>query len=224
MPEPHLTRRQREDPLVMAWVRIQEWMEANARLLAILAGAVVLLVVVSLLWARARAEAEGKASEKVAEISTLYWQGGYDRVLQGADQIRKDFPRTNAAREALRIKGDALFWQGDFKGAEAAYRAYLKEADKPSPVRLGVRRNLAQALESGQQFKEAAEIYEELAKEPGPRAIQAELLLAAGLDWRTAGDATRATAAFSRVARDFADTPSGARGQICLGELQLRDP
>jgi tetratricopeptide (TPR) repeat protein len=224
VPEPHLTRRQREDPLVMTWVRTQEWMEANARLLAVVAGAVLLVIVVTVLWVRARAEAEGKAGEKVAEISALYWQGGYDRVIQGVDQLRKDYPGTAAAKEAIRVKGDALFWQGDFKGARAAYQAYLTEDTKPSPVRLGVRRNLAQALESERQFKEAAALYEELAREPGPRAIQAELLLAAGEDWRSAGDSARAAQAFGRVARDYADTPSGAKGQMYLGEVQLRDP
>jgi tetratricopeptide (TPR) repeat protein len=224
VPEPHLTRRQREDPLVIAWLRIQEWLEANARLLAIAAAAVVLLAVVSVLWVRARAQAEGKAGEKVAEISTLYWQGGYDRVIQGADQIRKDFPGTAAASEALRVKGDALFWQGDFKGAAAAYQTYLKENPKVSPVTLGVRRNLAQALESQGQARQAAEMYEALAAEQAPREFQAEIWLAAGRAWRTAGDSARALAAFRRVATDYADTPSGAKGQLSLGELQLHDP
>lgn len=223
MTEPHLTRRQREDPLVIAWVRAQEWLEAHARPLAITAGAVVLVVVVIVLWSRARSQAADQASARVTELSAPYWRGDYAAVQTQADEIRKQYPGTPGAADAARLKGDVLYWQGDFKKATQLYETYLKEIKTPSPVRSGVRANLAQAYEGDKQPRRAAEIYEELAKEPGPRLLRAELWLSAGRAWRAAGDSARAIAAYRTVSREFTDTPSAASAEIALGEMNQTD-
>jgi len=221
--EPHLTRRQREDPLVIAWLRSQEWLEANARVLAIVAGALVLVAVVAVLWSRARAQAADKASARVTEMSALYWRGDYASVLTQADGIRKEFPGTPGAADAARMKGDALYWQGDFKKAAENYEIFLKEVKTPSPVRTGVRRNLAQAYEGDKQPKVAAGLYEELAKEPGPRLLCADLWLAAGRSWQAAGDNPRAIAAYRTVSREFTDTPFAVNAEVALGEMNQTD-
>jgi tetratricopeptide (TPR) repeat protein len=221
--EPHLTRRQREDPMVIAWLRAQEWLEANARLLAILAGAVLLVVVVAVLWTQARARAAEQASVRATEMSALYWRGEYARVLTEADAIRKQYPGTLGAADAARMKADASFWQGDFKQAAQNYEVYLEEVKTPSPVRSAVRRNLAQALEGDKQSAAAAKIYEELGKEPGPRLLRAENWLSAGRAWRAAGDSAKAIAAFRTVSREFTDTPFAANAEVALGELNQTD-
>ncbi len=224
MVEPHLTRRQREDPLIIAWLRVQQWTEKNARLLATVGIAILVVIVAVLLWSRAKAGAEAKASESIAQLNALYWQGQYDRVVQGADETRKTYPGTWAATDALRLKGDALFWNGDFKGAATAYEAWLKLNREPSPIRMGVRLNLAQAYESEHQFRPAAQIYEELAKEPAPRLVTAECLLGAGRAWRAAGDSARAIAAFQKVSTQYSETPFAANADVALGEMELKGP
>src|SRR5262245_27393957 len=138
--------------MVSAWVQLQEWALDNARILLGVVGVVAAVAVVGWLWSRSRADAEAKASGKLAEANALYWRGEYGPLAQRANDIKRDFPGTKAATEATRILGDAAFWQGDFKKAATEYDDYLKHVPKGSPIRPGVERGLAQAWESDKQF------------------------------------------------------------------------
>lgn len=222
MAELHLTRRQREDPLVIAWVRIQDWFLANTRVIGIVMLTALVIAAIGTLWLRGRARAESNASAKLAEASALYWQGKYDQLLQRSDEIRRDYQGTPSATEAMRLRGDALFWQGDFKKAAEAYETYLKENRTSSAIRAGVKRNLAQAYEGDNQFQKAATIYEELANEPGPRLIVGELVLAAARSWEHAGNTAHASTLYQRVATEFSDTPYAATAEVALGEIEAR--
>jgi tetratricopeptide (TPR) repeat protein len=220
--DPHLTRRQREDPLVIAWYRIQEWLEENLRTVLIVAGLVALGVIAGVFWTRQRADKEARGNARLAETSVTYWRGDYPRVGQLSEQLKREFPGTTAAVEVLRIEGDAHFWQGDFEKAAASYNEYLQKNRTPSVVRDGVRMNLAQAYESAGKPAEAAKLYEELSRVEAPRTVVAERALAAAHAYRAAGDTAKAMPLLRRVATDFAETPSARDAEVALGELQLR--
>jgi len=218
--ELHLTRRQREDPLVATWVRTQDWFAHNGRIAAWTVGGLALAVLVFVVWTRSRSQAEARASSSLAEAQAIYWRGDYPTLLVRADEVRKNFAGTKAATEALRLKGDAFFWQGDFKSAAQNYDQYLKENRTDSAFRRGVERNLAQSWESDHQPKKAGELYEKIAAEPGPRLLTAELYLSAARSYRAAGDLAKAKALYQKVSTDYTDTIFGADADIALGEME----
>jgi tetratricopeptide (TPR) repeat protein len=218
--ELHLTRRQREDPLVATWVRGRDWLGSNGRIVAWVLGGLALAALVAVVWTRSRAQAEQRAANSLAEAQALYWRGDYPTLLARADEVRKNYGGTQAATEALRLKGDAFFWQGDFKSAAQNYEQYIKENRTESAYRKGVRRNLAQAYESDNQGRKAAELYEEMAGEPGPRVLTAELYVSAARAWRAAGDPAKAKALYQKVSNEYTDTVFGADADIALGEME----
>ena len=219
--ELHLTRRQKEDPMVASWVRLQDWAIENARILLGVVGVVVAVALVGFLWMKSKADAEAKASGKLAEASALYWRGEYGPLTQRASDIRRDYPGTRAATEATRMLGDAAFWQGDFKKAATNYEEYLKKAPKDDPTRLGVERSLAQAWESDHQYQKAAETYERLGNNSDlPRLDQADLTMSAARAYEAANNVAKAKPLFEKVANNFPETPFGTQAQIRLGELE----
>jgi tetratricopeptide (TPR) repeat protein len=220
--DPHLTRRQREDPLVIGWYRLQDWMVENVRAVAIVAAIVVGGVIAGVLWSRARADKEARGNARLAEASVTYWRNDYPRVGQLSAQIQREFSGTSAAVEVLRIEGDALFWQGEFQKAADSYNAYLQKNRTPSLVRNGVRANLAQAYESAGKPAEAAKLYDELSRDDAPRTVLSERALAAAQAYHAAGDTARSLALFRRVTAEFAETPSAREAEIALGEIELR--
>src|SRR5258707_9900324 len=101
------------------------------------------------------------ASEKLAEANDLFWRADYDRSRQLAQDAAKEFPGTASAIDALRISGDDAYWRGNWRDAIADYNGYL--AKRGSGVLAdAVRRSLAYALESNNQFAEAAAAYDRL--------------------------------------------------------------
>ena len=220
MTELHLTRRQKEDPVVVTWVRFQDWFLENIRVILAAVGIVVAVVVIGALWLKSRADAEQKASGKLAEASALYWRGEYGPLSQRAVDIRRDYPGTKAAAEATRMLGDAYFWRGDFKKAIDSYNEYLKNTPASSSLRPGIDRSIAQAYESQRQFKEAATQYEKSSKEFPARMDQADMLMAAGRSYEAMADYTHAKATFQKVANEYSDTPFSNDAEMRLGEIE----
>ena len=220
MTELHLTRRQKEDPVIATWARFQDWFMDNARVVLGALGIVVAVLVIGGLWLKSRSDAETKAAGKLAEASALYWRGEYGPLSQRALDIRREYPGTKAAAEATRMLGDAYFWQGDFNKSVSSYEEYLKGAPAQSPLRPGVERSLAQAFEGKQQFKAAAELYVKAAKEFSTRTDQADMLMSAGRAYEAQTDYAKAKAAFEKVANEYADTPFVDEAEIRIGEIQ----
>jgi len=218
--ELHLTRRQKEDPVIVSWARFQDWFMDNARVVLGVVGVVVAVLLIGGLWLKSRADSEAKASGQLAEASALYWRGEYGPLSQRAVDIRHEYPGTKAAAEATRMLGDAYFWQGDFKQATNYYQEYLKSVSANSPLRAGVERSLGQAQESQRLFKEAAEQYEKSAKDFTSRMDQADNYMSAGRCYEALGDYARAKTTFDKVANEYTDTPMSNEAQIRLGEIE----
>jgi len=211
-------RRQQEDPLVRTWSELQTGFDRYGRALGI---AVVLVIVAAgafYFWNRARQAREAEASVQLAEARGLYWRGDYATVLQQTRDIETQYAGTRSAAEATRVRGDALYWQGDFKAAISAYEEYVSRVDLNSPAHSQVQENLAQALENDGQFERAAQIYEEVAAAEGPRDILASRWIHAGRAWHLAGNREKSIAAYHHVVENYADTPSFRDAQLRLGE------
>jgi tetratricopeptide (TPR) repeat protein len=216
-------RKRREDPVYRAWEQTQDWLAAYGRILAIGVGVVVITTVGATFWLNARADRESQAGVKLAEAKSLYWTGDYATVIQRSQELESDYSGTHAATDAIRVRGDAYFWQGDFARAVESYEHYLDKVKAETPVLSGVRENMAQALESEGQFERAAQVYEDAAREDGPRPIQAERMVDAARAWMEAGNNERAIELFRRVAKEYADTPSYPQAEMALGELGIEN-
>jgi tetratricopeptide (TPR) repeat protein len=206
----------------VTWARFQDWVLENSRIVLGVVGVAAALALVSFLWLRTRADAEAKASGKMAEASALYWRGEYGPLIQRANDIKREYGGTKAATEAERMLGDAYFWQGDFKKSAEAYEGYLKKAPSGSQLRPGVERSMAQALESQKEYAKAAAIYERLASVDGPRDVRGELYYAAGRARQEAGDLVKAKAIYQKLTVELGDTPSAGDAEIALGELEAQ--
>jgi tetratricopeptide (TPR) repeat protein len=216
-------RKRREDPVYLMWEETQGWLAAYGRILAVVVAVIVVVGVVGNFWLNSRAAKESEAGVKLAEAKQLYWAGDYASVIQRTQEVEDQYRGTKAGVDAIRVRADAFFWQGDFPSAIGAYELYLDEVKVDTPVLSGVRENLAQAHESQGQFEQAAQIYEEAAGELGPRNIQAERIVDAAYAWKEAGNSDRAIELFRRVTAEYADTPSYPRAEIGLGEMGLQD-
>lgn len=212
-------RELKEDALVtwafQAWDKIQD----NLRVIGITAGILVAAALAVVWIQRAQARAEGEANRALAEASATYWQGGYARAIQLADQVMSDYKTTRAANDARRLKGDALFWSGSFDSAATLYKDYLAHASNRSPVRDAVEQSLAFALESKRDFTGAAALFEKLAGTAPDRPSAADMLMCAARSYAEAGQADKARALYAQVSDQYKDTPFARDADVFSGEL-----
>lgn len=212
-------REMKEDALVTGAFQATDWVQNNLRLVGIVLGVIVLAALAALWISRAQAKAEGEANRILAEASANYWQGGYNRTIQLADQVLEGYGTTRAANDARRMKADALFWSGSFDSAATLYSEYVAKEKSDSPLRQAVQQSLAFALESKKDNAGAAKLYEELAPKAPDRASSADFMMSAARAYRNANQPDKAKALYEKVATGYKETTFARDAEVELGEM-----
>jgi tetratricopeptide (TPR) repeat protein len=220
-----LTKQELKEDAFVTWVYdTTDRVQRNWVPVAGVIGALVVLALGGWMWARANEKKEAEARTTLAEASTAYWSGNYVRTAQLADQVIADAGGTRAGADALRLKADALFWQGSFDSAATLYQEALGKERGDSPLRTAIQQSLAFALESKKDFAGAAKLYEEIAQKAPDRANAADFTMAAGRAWRGAGQRDKAKAMFEKVAEEYRETTFARDAEVALGELAGEAP
>ena len=212
-------REMKEDVLVTRAFQATDWVQRNLRTVGIVLGAIVAAALITVWITRAQAKAEGEANRILAEASANYWQGGYTRTIQLADQVLSDYKTTRAANDARRMKGDALFWSGSFDSAATLYKEFISHESAGSPIRAAVQLSLASTLESMRDFTGAAKEYEGLVATAPDRNNGADLLMSAARSYRAANQADKAKVIYEQVANEYKETTFARDAEVMLGEL-----
>ena len=212
-------REMKEDVLVTRAFQATDWVQRNLRTVGIVVGAIVAAALITVWISKAQAKAEGEANRILAEASANYWQGGYTRTIQLADQVLSDYKTTRAANDARRIKGDALFWSGSFDSAATLYKEFISHESAGSPIRAAVQLSLASTLESMRDFSGAAKEYEGLVATAPDRSSEADLLMSAARSYRAANQPDKAKVIYEKVATEYKETTFARDAEVMLGEL-----
>ena len=206
-----------EDPGAQLLDSITSRWERYGRVVLIGLGVVVVIALGAFFTLRARAVAEEQAAGKLAEANVYFWQGAYDRSLPLARQVAEQWPNSPSGVDAHRLAGDNQFWLGKFKESVAEYRLYLAK-QRSGLITDAVRRSLAYALESDQQFKEAASVYEGLVGK-FDRESSSEFLYAAARCYRELNQPKEADVVLKRLLDEFGETSNANRARVLRAEL-----
>lgn len=206
-----------EDPGAKLLDSISARWARYGRMLLIGVGVIAVITVGAFFILRSRAADEEQAAGKLAEANLYFWQGAYDRSLPVARQVSEQWPNSPSGIDAHRLAGDDQFWLGKFKESAAEYRLYLAKK-KSGLVADAVRRSLAYALESDQQFKDAAPVYEGLVGR-FDRGSSAEFLYAAARCYRQMNQPKEADQVLKRLLDEYGETSYANRARILRAEL-----
>jgi tetratricopeptide (TPR) repeat protein len=216
------SRELKEDMLVTSAFQAGDWAQRNLRTIGIALGLVVAVILGTIWITKAQAKAEGEANRILAEASANYWQGGYTRTVQLADQVLEGYKSTKAANDARRMKADALFWMGSFDSAATLYSEYLSHERGDTPLRQAVSQSYAFALESKKDYAGAAKQYEALVPGAPDRASAADFYMNAARAYALAGQADKARAIYEKVSKEYKDTSFARDADVMLGELMAQ--
>jgi predicted negative regulator of RcsB-dependent stress response len=181
-------------------------------------GALAVVGVGAFFFLRSRATQESEAAGRLAEASSLYWQGDYQRSTEAAKQVVSQYGSTWSGNDAHRILGDNAFWSGDFKTATAEYRRYVEKAPKGLLQDSG-NRSLAYALESDNQYAEAAKVFDGLVGRLD-RSSSGEFLIAAARCYQAINKPQDALARLHRLDSEYGETYYAQLARLKIAELE----
>jgi tetratricopeptide (TPR) repeat protein len=216
-----LTKRQiKEDPLVTAAFKgTQVWEAHGSRILVVL-GVVVLAVLLVFFVARARSQAEERASADLFKAELSVGSNDFATALQMLKEIVDGSPGTKAARTAMMYLGDTYMGQGKPADAVTWYRKALAKSGNDVTAKTASVNGLAAALEDRGDFAQAAANYEELAKLGTTDNQRARAMLSQARCLAKAGQSQKAIAVYTQVQRlPTVDTEYYNTAGFGLGEL-----
>ncbi|BDG07589.1 tetratricopeptide repeat protein [Anaeromyxobacter paludicola] len=138
-------------------------------------------------------------------------------VLAAAEDVRKQYPSSDAARTAALLAADAQLRLGKPDESIATYRAWLDAAGKGDALRFAALEGLAAAHEAKNDLDAAAKDYEQLGREVTFYKDRAALERARVL--AKAGKADEAKKILATFADDFKESPLKTEAQERLARL-----
>ena len=192
-----------------------EWLERNARAVGGIVIAAAVAVAGTFAWrASSRATAE-RADRALYQAEAQYAAGdpGAARALQ---QVTSRYGDTPAGAHARVLLAQAYYDRGQY----ADGLRVLGAGSVPADWRAAVDRMRAIGDEGAGRPKEAAAIYERLAKDAGPDE-RATLLADAARAYDAGGDAANARRLWQQVI-DSGPAGTAAEARVRLGELEAR--
>lgn len=144
---------------------------------------------------------------------------GPQEALPLLNQIREEYPSSNAAEQALLQIGHILYAVRKYEDALVAYQRYLEQYPKGSSVVLaGLGR--AYAMESQGQFKVAASIFQSLADRYRHQPLSVDALLGAARALQQAQETQDALSIYRRIVQDYPGTSWSRRAEVRLAYLE----
>ncbi|HEV8128359.1 MAG TPA: tetratricopeptide repeat protein [Candidatus Eisenbacteria bacterium] len=221
-----ITKRQmKEDPLVTAAFRATEVWEQFGRRILMIAGALVLVGLLVFFVARTRAQAEQRAMGDLFRATVALNQGDAASASPMLRELVDNSPGTKAAREAMRLLGDATLAQKNAGEAATWYQKYVdksggdKEAQKAGYLGLGA------ALENGGRFRPAADAYAKVADLSKTDNEKGRAMLMQARALARAGQNQKAIEIYTKVAAmSGAEIPIRDAANMHLGELSVTTP
>ena len=181
---------------------------------AILAGASYTYITSS------RTGAAEAASEQLLAGMIQQRRENYTGAVAAYEGVLSRFSGTPSGKLALLYLGHARYELKQYDVAAEAYERYLGREKRDRLTMSHAKRGLAACRENTDRFQEAAELYEQTARQLDEGAAVPEDLMAAARCWKLAGRPEKAVEILQEIIDSYPDFRDLDRARVFLAELE----
>lgn len=167
------------DEFISTTSRATAYVKNNYRVLFPIAGAVLVLVLITVIWSYYRSGRERAAREAFNQAVTLYQSGGSGGAEQPSDQtyrealtrftaLADDYGSTASAVTALFYLGESSYHLRDYDKAIEYYNRFLSRSRPGHYLRCFAYEGLGYCYEEKQGYAKAVDFYKQALAEPSP--------------------------------------------------------
>jgi predicted negative regulator of RcsB-dependent stress response len=181
-------------------------------------GAIVVVGAVLFVWTMAtRRRTEEIASRDLQGARFAFENQNLPLAASELAKVVENYSGTNAAAEARLLLANVRLLENQPQQAVAVLKGYADGA--PGAYRAQAYGLLGAAYENMGRPREAGEAYENGSAAARLDFLKAQLLSDAGRAWTSAGDTTRAIAAYRKIVKEFPKEGMANEAKVRLGEL-----
>ncbi len=159
-----ITKRQiKEDKFVTFYFKTQDFIKRNMNKVLIGAGAIVALILITMLILQSKRTAELSASVKLAEANSKLMRGELQPAIDILINMSEDYSGTRSAAHGVYLLAYSYYQKGEFENALKYFRKYLDDYGDDPILTSAAYSGLGASLEQLGRFQEAAQNYEKAA-------------------------------------------------------------
>jgi tetratricopeptide (TPR) repeat protein len=207
------------DEFISTTSRATVYVRNNYRVLIPVAGAVLVLVLITVIWSYYRAGRERSAREVFNQAVALYQTEGRGKAEQPSDQTYREaltrftaladsYGSTTAGMAALFYLGESSYHLRDYDKAIEYYNRFISRSRPGSYLRCFAYEGLGYCYEEKQDYAKAVDFYKRALAEPSP-AVPDLLYGAVARCYDALNDKANALEYYKKIATD-------ARGSMLL--------
>ena len=214
----------KQDALITTYVKATAWYEEHRRIISIGVTVLVVLVIVSVVYIRNRAENNDRAQEQLAAVVQYYDNGQFqlaidglpERNVPGLRSIVDNYGNSEGGQLARFYLAGALYSLGKYEEAYEEFDAFSPPNDLLTMSRLA---GMASCREAKGKYEDAARLYERAAGIQG--FATAEYLYSAARTHALAGDKEKARDLFERLRKNYPASPYAREADRHIAELAV---
>ena len=197
--------------------RVVAWVKAH-RQIASWAGTIVVIAAALFVWTQlTKQRAEDIASRSLAGARFAFDNQNLPLAASELAKVIEDYSGTNAAQQGRLLLANVRLLQGQPQQAVTVLKDYAPGAGRA--YRAQAFSLLGAAYENMGRTREAAATYEVGSAAARLDFLKAQLLADAGRAWTTAGDTTRAVAAYRSIVQGYSKEAAASEAKVRLAEL-----
>ncbi|GAX61066.1 hypothetical protein SCALIN_C17_0100 [Candidatus Scalindua japonica] len=157
------------------------------------------------------------------EVATAQQGGNEKEALEGAISeysfLKDNLSTTGATPWLLSELGNAQYKAKKYDDAILTYREFINRFGN-HPLAPVIRQSLGYVLEEKEQFNEAVEQFEKIAKDPEATYLKAQVRLDTGRCYEKLGQLNSAVAAYKEIINTFPESSSAKMAEYRLEDLE----
>ena len=216
----NLKRREiQEDTITVYYRRVSTFLRTHSRNVQIGLMALVVVLVVLMLMARSKRQAESTAASQLGIVENYLYMGQQEVAIPELENIAETFEGTIAAGQAVFHLAKIHHDKSDYENAELYYRQYLSQYKTDPLYTAAAMAGVAACYAHREMFEEAAQWYEKAWDRDTQGFNAAFYLENAAIHYKLAGNTEKSRWAYETIVKDYSQSTVAARAEYLMETL-----
>lgn len=215
-----ITKRQiKEDKLVTYYFKTIDFFNRNSKYVTIGLTAIIVVVILVTLFRRAKQRAELEASAQLTKALTQIEQNNLSQATDILVSLAEKYSGTTSAESGVYLLAHSYYQKGDFEQAKIYFEKYVNDYHKNPILSSAAYTGLGASLEQQKKYLEAAQSYEQGARQFADGANAPQQLFNAARCYMLANRNDQARLCLEKIVEKYSNSKLKSDAEFYLAKL-----
>lgn len=195
----------KEDKLVTYYFQVQDWFEANAKLVYGVLAVIIVLVGAYIYYDNSLEKAEQLASVDLSKAMRVYEASDYSNAITLFSNLVEEYGSTTSGKLGKFYLANSFYKIGDYTNAKEYFKKSVSGLKSDDHLAAAAAAGVAACMEQEENFAEAAKTFENVAKKYSKTPLASHYVFKAARCYTLAENKDKAASLYDQIISDYSD-------------------